>query len=68
MEWELPAKTSAQSVAMPICVGVERVVVVPSPSWELVLTPQAQSVPLVFRASVWLEPALIRDQFVAVPI
>src|SRR5438477_193265 len=32
---------------------------VPSPSWPAVLSPQAQTVPLLFSARLWLSPAEI---------
>src|SRR5512139_3679917 len=41
----------------PTCTGARRSVVDPSPSCPLVLLPQAQTVPSLFKASEWAPPA-----------
>ena len=51
-----------------ICSGAVRLMVVPSPSWPLALSPQAQSVPSACSARVWKSPAATADQVFAAEI
>src|SRR6476659_1536220 len=51
-----PEPTTAQLVAVPIWVGVVRLVVVPSPSCPKELYPHAHSVPSMRVATVWSSP------------
>src|SRR5262245_35180903 len=46
-----PAATAAQLVSAPMRTGSVRGTVVPSPNWPTELSPQAQRLPLVRRAS-----------------
>ena len=62
-----PAATEAQSVAVPTWTGLDRLVVVPSPSCPESLPPQAHRVPSVLTATVWSSPAATEAQLVAVP-
>ena len=61
------AATETQSVAVPTWTGLERLVVVPSPSCPFPLAPQAHRVPSVLTAAVWSAPAATEAQLVAVP-
>jgi hypothetical protein len=45
-----PELADCQEVKAPICTGDDLLIIVPSPNSPLPLTPQAQSVPLVFIA------------------
>ena len=56
----------AQSVSVPIRVGVSLSSFVPSPSWPLPLYPHAQSELSVFKANEWLNPVVIIFEEIAV--
>ena len=52
----MPAEMLVTLLRPPTCAGVERSVVVPSPSWPLLLLPQAQTAPSPRRARACAEP------------
>src|SRR2546426_7659410 len=62
--WKKPAATAVQFVPVPICTGLVRWVVVPSPSDPKSLHPHAQSLLSSFSATVLMTPAATAIQFV----
>jgi hypothetical protein len=64
-----PADTCDQFVKTPIWTGLERLIMVLSPSWPLPFSPHVQRVPSVLTALVKEEvPVSTCDQFVKTPI
>ena len=72
-ECRSPAATALQSFAAEagwvtlISCGVVLSLIAASPSWPLLLSPQAHSVPLARIATVWLNPEAETSQFLAPP-
>src|SRR3989338_4513749 len=65
--WNPPADTNNQLVAIPILIGDDLSIPVPSPNCPSTFRPQAHNVPSVFIAAVCQNPADTDDQLVSVP-